>query len=81
MVLIYSLSWFSDSVILYGGVLWICDLGMKFFGGNYFENFFYIDFEAFMADPHAQYALENLQVNPSYHKNFILIFFIIIPNL
>ena len=54
---------------------------MKFFGGNYFENFFYIDFEAFMADPHAQYALENLQVNPSYHKNFILIFFIIIPNL
>jgi len=33
---------------------------MEFSGCNYFEYPFFIGFEAFMAEPQAQYALENL---------------------
>lgn len=33
------------------------------FGGRYFDYLFYIDFEASMADPRAQFALGHLQVS------------------
>ncbi|KAK7243566.1 hypothetical protein RIF29_38369 [Crotalaria pallida] len=41
---------------------------------KYFDYLFYIDFEASMADPRAQYALGHLQVDPSPHQLKNLIF-------
>jgi len=44
---------------------------MKFSGCRTFKYLFYIDFEASLADPRAQYALENLQVSQLSRENII----------
>lgn len=51
----------------------MCDLDIEFSGGRYFDNLFFIDFEASMTNPNAQHALESLQVSSSYDKNIISI--------
>lgn len=47
-----------SGMVVHVQVYWIV-----YAGGRYFDYMFYIDFEASMAEPRAQYALEHLQVS------------------